>query len=312
MSTFIMATKSGPPNLLVELGNPLSKDPVLYAGLFQAIFMLTRELTESPLKTVQAQGLTIKFHSINDHLLIAGTNKNIVSLDSFLDKCEQIIRDKMPIESHAEELELALRRKAELFLKQTGSSDKAHISQELKWAFNKIDRKPLKSLVWALLGGHHVHAPSTSSLDLNRSIEIISDYFGRPVCTSECVDCMDPIIFIEEIGDFVLNQTNRLLSPSKLPNTNILKKILKHIANEEYEDAKLILMSAKETFESIDRTVSGYTDLSEKDKNELDVLRFSLGADMEHHLVEYLKSHQNPYLNEFLSRVENIEWNLPW
>ncbi len=169
-------------------------------------------------------------------------------------------------------------------------------------------------ILWGLLTHRHFHFPDTGSLDFDNYISSIVEFLGQPCCSNFDKECLEPIRFVNEQGGFVVNNGNEILTHkySQIQKTNLLKRMEKLAKRGKILELHEIIVSTRSTITNIAEMVEDFPNLDDKTKFEIDQLRFSIGLDIEHYLVEYLRLKGYPYLDDFLAHAETIEWVNPW
>ncbi len=313
----MITTKDGPPDIFVEVGKPFSKDPYLITGIFKAIYSVSNELTSNPLQVIQAKGFTIKFRQLEDgSILMVGSDTNIAALELLLGQCNRIITDGQRFNLSVEEIEAEIQKVVKAYFENKDEpieKDDA-IPRAVKLGFQRLPKEFLTVIFWGLLTQRHFRFPNTGSLDFDHYISSVVDYLGQSCCSNFDKECLQAIQFVNEKGGFMLGGAPEILDAkySLIQKTNLLKKLEKLGKKGRISELREILYSARATITSMAEMVRNYPDLDEQTKFDIDRLRYSIGLDLEHYLVEYLKLIDYPYLDQFLEHAQTIEWVNPW
>ncbi len=318
MSSFVITTKDGPPDIFVEVGKPFAKDPYLMAGIFKAIFSISNELTDNPLQVVQAKGFTVKFRQLdNDYVLIVGSDRHVAGLELLLEQSKKIIEDGERFNLPHEQIEDEIKKMIISYFEQdsgtTETSSTENVPSIVPVALQRLPDSILTVIFWGLLTFRHFKFPATGSLDYDNYISSLLDFLGQPCCSNLDQTCSSSIRFVSEKGDFLLDEKEKLSPKDKMIlKTNTIKRLLKLRKKSNPLELKSIISSSRATISLIDEMIADYPHLTEDQKHEIDKLRYSIGLDLEHYLVEYLKHKNYPYLDEFLMHAETMEWVNPW
>lgn len=318
MSSFVITTKDGPPEIFVEVGKPFAKDPYLISGIFKAIYSVSNELTSNPLQVIQAKGFTVKFRQLHDgSILMVGTDHNVAGLEILLNQCFQIIEDGRKYDLGTEEVEVEIKKVIESYFSNKfslGDEEEEPIPRPVTLGFHRLPKNIVRVIFWGVLTQRHFRFPNTGSLDFDNYISSIVDFLGQPCCSNLETSCPESIRFINEKGDFLIDDGVNTFNYKDIgiKKTNLLKKLEKMASKGKVAEVREIVNSSRETISGIHKMIENYPELSEDVKFEIDKLRYSIGLDLEHYLIEYLKLIEFPHLQAFLSHAERMEWVNPW
>ena len=311
MSSFVLLTKDGLPDLTVEVGKKISKDPVLLSGLFKAIFTFSNEVAESPLQLIQIKGFTIKFLSFNeDFILIVGTDKNISNLNVLMDRVYDIVfdafkknKDLRNLEEQTEKLlKESLEEEYDLFHR-----DEVEIIEDI---FEDLNPEIIKVVFWGLLTGKHFRSPRTRSLDFNIYIEKFLEFFGYKTC-SKVEICPVIIDFTSKKGDYLVDNKQYSIKKKGFSGTKILKKLNKLGQKKKYKELLIY-------YQSLISTIAGVVEMSNKNSltaselKNISLTRHMIGMELEYYSLEQLKLINTTAYELLRNSTDELEWITSW
>ncbi len=306
MSSFLMLTKHGLPDLLVETGKKISKDPVLLSGLFKAIYAFSTEVAESPLQLLQIKGFTIRFISFNeDYILIIGADKNISNLNSILDTLSTMILKTLDSNSDLQLLEGQIKEMLENNLSDQHKDD----IQDMIDVFDELSDDVLMVIFWGILTGKHFHTLTTRSLDFNKYVTSLLSYFDVDTCTVD--NCPSYIKFTDKKGNYIVDGKEYLVNKRKFIVSKIMKKLLKLGQKHYFHDLKVL-------YNSINSTINSFIAIGNRDKfteaelKDINIARKVLGMEMEHYCLEQLKLNNIRSYEILIKNTDELEWINTW
>lgn len=318
MSSFVLLTRHGPPDLMVEIGQPISNDPVMLSGLFKAIVTFTDEVTNAPLQVLQTKGFTVQFKNLdNDYILIVGTNHTVIGLDSVLNQIEGIVNDgfRYGVESQKVEdtikgvlneyVEVAAQDKSQWF------GEENELTPTLKQALGDIPTSCYEILFFGLLADIQFRFPKTPSLDLNKNLVTAIEFFGSYCCSDLDPKCNLAITFTSKDKEFKVND-KVYSSKDIISKTELLKDLINHVKRREFLELKTKLNTELKTISAMQVVLEKFNKNSEEEKEKMDNLRQVIGPDLEHYT--FLRVNRvNPDLIKYLQENTNqVEWMHQW
>lgn len=307
MSSFLMLTKHGLPDLVVETGRKISKDPVLLSGLFKAIFTFSAEVADSPLQLLQIKGFTIKFISFDDeHILIIGADKNISNINYILDNLSALIRQSLETKSDLMLLEEAIKT----MLEESLNSSKTDDIQDMIDIFEELSEKVLQVVFWGILTGKHFSTVGTRSLDFNKQVTNLLSYLEVQTC-SQLDQCPSLVSFIDKKGNFECDNVDYDVKKLPFQVTKIIREMINLGRKHYFKDLKVMYNGINGTINSF-LLVSNKENFSEFELKDINITRHVMGMEMEYYCLEQLKlSNRNSY-EIMRTSVDEVEWINHW
>ena len=318
MSSFVLFTRYGPPDLIVEVGTPISQDPVMLSGLFQAIISFTDEVAHTPLQVLQTKGFTVQFkHMFDDYRLIVGTNHTIVGLDLILDQIGEIIADGYKHELSPQLIEQAISEILNNYVEfsKLGDEDLSnldHLPESLLEMFNDIPSAIYEIIFYGFLCGYQFLFPKTESMDLNRNLVKFIEYMEQSCCSDLDPTCIDSLALISKHDRFKLR--DQQYTRKDLPRTKIIKELLDLVRQQKFMELKLKLISEMGTLSQLEHMFLEFDlhEHTESDQEMIDNLRYLIGPDLEYYLLLRL-NRQMPELVTYLQEhTQQTEWMSRW
>ncbi|MCY3412206.1 MAG: hypothetical protein INQ03_11285 [Candidatus Heimdallarchaeota archaeon] len=311
MSSFVLMTKNGVPEVSVEVGKKFSKDTVLLSAMFKAIHSFSTEITDDGIQLLQISGFTIKFMNVFDDewMLIVGADKNISNLNSLLEKISVVIHDGFQKGVPTSLMENQISTMLTNNLEMTANQDDA-VHFLIEEVFSELDNNILQVMLWAMLTGNHIRTPKTRSMDFNKYIITFLDSFGLTPCDGSDL-CEDAITFVDKTGEFILNGTEYSAKKNFIQKTKILKDLLKLGNDHKFSEFEIYFQSINSTINRLVRRADKDS-FDEKELKDINLSRHLIGMEMEHYFLERLKTVNQKSYDYLRNNTDELEWITEW
>ena len=318
MSSFVLFTRYGPPDLIVEVGTPISQDPIMLSGLFQAIISFTDEVAQTPLQVLQTKGFTVQFKQMfDDYRLIVGTNHTIVGLDLVLDQIGEIIADGYKHNVSPDLIEQTITEILNNYVEfsKLGDEDLSNLDQlpdSLVEMFIDIPNPIYEILFYGLLCGYRFLFPKTESMDLNRNLVKFIEFVEQSCCSDLDPTCLDGISLTSRRDGFKLKGSD--FSSKDLPRTKIIKELVELVKKQKFMELKLKLISTMGTLSQLQHMFMDFDpkDHTDADQEIIDNLRYLIGSDLEYYLLLRLKRESLELVTYLQENTKQTEWMSQW
>ncbi len=306
MSSFAIVTETGVPEVLVEIGKPITTDTVLMTGIFQAIEAVTKELSNTHLQLIQSENFTVRFKylEVTDSLklLMVGTTDNVYGLEDALHRIEVLLHG-VPLS--IDEAEDQIRN----ILKELLSHTVLHQENSLS-LIGGIPKDISSVLFWAVLSGYNIDHPSTYSLDLNRDLIQLLTYLNFPFGNRR--EAAPSVNFDGKGWVCTFNGKRYNKAKNLVPSLKIVNRFVSLINKGEYNELKALVDGLVEQLESYEQLFETFLDGDDQHKSKLDLIRYSMGIELEYFLFQRLEI-SNPAVVEHLrSHTKNFDWIKTW
>lgn len=317
MSSFVILTQSGPPELLVEVGTPISEDPVLLSGLFKAIMSFTTEVTEAPLQVLQTKGFTIQFKQVDEHyVLIVGTDHSIVGLDTILEQIHTTIQDGYKFGWDNGTIEKHILQQLNEYVEFSSTPeryiDEAHlIPQNIIEIIKEMPSHLWELILFGILANVPFKYPKSHSMDLNRQVSTALGLFEHQV-VSELDPMADHAIFIESKDKSFQISGEIMKIKDVVKKTKILKELLDLVKEERFVELKYTLEAEVSTLSQFEYTFSQADLQNPQDLEYLDTMRYIIGRHLEHYLLLRLNRKDKELVQYLQENTRQTEWMSAW
>ena len=310
MSSFAMMTQTGPPELLVEIGDPISSDPVMLSGLFQAIVALSNEVTNAPVQVIQSNKFTIRFKYLEGelapYLLIIGSTSNIYGIDVCVSHVENIIKNGKELGLKEEELTPKIKGVLKTYLGETTGLDD---DDQVGVFFRNLKKDYIKLIIWGVLSGYRFKYPHTHSLDFNRDIDQIFKYLGQ-----EFEESGENVVIEFMLDGGFCKLSNQIYKRAKdvLPSLRIVDELVGLVKRKKFSEFRARLENYCDILATYERMFTHYLQSDETEKHNLDMIRYVAGVEMEYFLFQRLERSAPEVVNELRNNTRNLEWIHTW
>ena len=315
MSSFALVSQFGPPELLVEVGKPISSDPVLLSGLFNAIVHMSQELTSSQLQVIQTKGYVIQFRYLeNGFLLAVGTDHTILGLESLLVEIQTILDDGYRNQADYSAMDELISTLLNQYLEQRSNTeqDLSDMPPAVLDALSYLDEGFVKIIIWGILSGYKFRYPKTPSLDNNNYISTLLQYFEIKICSELDPACKHIVEFHSRDPKFELYGDTYDHKTKLIHKTSVLKDLMDLYKAKKYIELRERILITDNTLNSYLHLFENYKDMEERELTEIDNIRYLMGIELEHYLLNRLKL-KSPSIHELVVRnTKQVEWMSTW
>jgi len=311
VSFFAILSQFGTPKILVEVGNNISKDPMLLSALFEAMNSFSREVADSPLQIMQTKGFKVQFKQMEDnYFLIVGSDITVSGLQNMMNQIYRIITDGLNYGADTTLIEETIRNLLIDYDKNmTKEKDKEiNIDPRTIHAFSNINNDYIQIIYWGILTNTHFKYPKTDSHEVNEYITIIGDFLNLIFCSPLDQSCTHFITLNSSKEKF---ETNYTQVKDLIRKTDILDNLIKLTKKQKLNELKISIQSLVDTISAFTNVVSAYNG-NEIERQKIDQLRYLNGIELEHYMMIRLKR-ISPHIYEQLKQnTTNLEWVNQW
>jgi len=315
MSSFALVTQFGPPDLLVEVGKPISSDPVLLSGLFSAIVHISQEVTSSQLQVIQTKGYVIQFRYLeNGFLLAVGTDHAILGLETLLLEIQTILDDGYRNKAEYSTMNDLIAALLKQYLEDRSNTeqDLSDLPPAVLDALSYLHEGFVKIIMWGILSGYKFRYPKTPSLDNNNYISTLLQYFETKICSELDPECKHIIEFHSRDPKFELYGEEYDYKTKMIHKTGVLKDLMDLYKDKKYKELRERILITDTTLNSYLQLFENYKNKEEREHTEIDNIRYLMGIELEHYLLNRLKLKSPSTHSIVIQNTKQVEWMSTW